>query len=224
VGVRRGKIMAHNALAEVRQPDFASIGDKERLLEIIRERSFRCDRTFTLASGVQSNLYFNMKPAMMDAEGAFLLSRLMLGLIEEYQPDYVGGLEMGAVPMVSSISIRSFEAGQPIGSFFVRKKPKDHGTRLTVEGLSANESMDEKRVVVIDDVATTGGSILKAVEAARGEGAEVVATAVIVDRQEGATALMDDNDLPLLSLFRAEGFLTPGHVPDGFVRMPPKSE
>jgi orotate phosphoribosyltransferase len=197
---------------------------KARLTEIVRARSFRCDRVFKLASGVESNLYFNMKPTMMHAEGAHLLSILMHDLLAPTKADYVGGLEMGAVPMVSSISIRSFEAGQPIGSFFVRKKPKEYGAALAVEGLTLDESMDGKRVVIVDDVATTGGSMLKALDAAEAAGAKIVGTAVIVDREEGANALMQDRGLELVSLFKAEDFLTPGHVPDGFERMPPKSE
>jgi orotate phosphoribosyltransferase len=153
-----------------------------------------------------------------------VLSILMHNLIVPMEADYVGGLEMGAVPMVSSVSIRSFEAGKPIGSFFVRKKPKDYGAALAVEGLAPDESMQGKRVVIVDDVATTGGSMLKALDAAKATGAEIVGTAVIVDRQEGANALMREHGLQLAALFRAEDFLTPEHVPDGFVRMPPKSE
>lgn len=196
----------------------------DRLRRILAARSFRCDRVFRLASGIESNLYFNLKPAMMDAEGAYLLSILMHDLIAPLEADYVGGLEMGAVPMVSSISIRSFEAGRPISSFFVRKKPKEHGAALGVEGLALEDSMHGKRVVIVDDVATTGGSMLKALDAVEAAGAEIVGAAVIVDREEGANAVLQERGLGLLALFKAEDFLTPGIVPDGFVRKPPKSE
>ena len=184
---------------------------------LIAQRSFRTDRVFTLASGKQSNIYFNLKPAMMPATGADHMAELMHALIAPYRPDLVGGLEMGAVPIVSAVSIKSVEAGRPIDGFFVRKKAKEHGAALLLEGLAEGESLAGKRAAIIDDVATTGGSALKAAEAVRAAGGEVAVAAVVVDRQEGATQLFAEHGIPLASLFTADDFL-----PEGFERMPPK--
>ncbi len=170
-----------------------------------------------LASGKESNIYFNMKPSMMDAEGADLLSKLMFELIATDNIDCIGGLEMGAVPIVSSVSIRSLEANRPMAGFFVRKKAKEHGAALLLEGLADGEGMAGKRVAVIDDVATTGGSVLKAVEAVQAAGGEVVVAAVVVDRQEGAAQLLSQHGIALKAVFTADDFL-----PEGFQRMPPK--
>lgn len=145
---------------------------RARLADIIRTRSFgRGD--ITLASGRKSNFYFNLKPTMLDAEGASLLAELTLDALISEKVDYVGGLEMGAVPIAGAIAQLSFMRGHPIQAFFVRKKPKEHGAKLTVEGLARGESLQGKRVVIVEDVTTTGGSALKAVEVVREAGGDV---------------------------------------------------
>ena len=94
---------------------------------------------------------------------------------------------MGAVPLAGAIAQLSWIKGHPIAAFFVRKKPKEHGARLAVEGLAKGESLQGKRVVIVEDVTTTGGSALKAVEAVRDAGGEVALVFTMVDRDEGAT-------------------------------------
>jgi orotate phosphoribosyltransferase len=179
---------------------------RSRLLDIIRKRSFgRGD--ITLASGRKSDFYFNLKPTMLDAEGAALLAELTLDALQGENIDYVGGLEMGAVPLAGAIAQLSFMRGKPIQAFFVRKKPKEHGARLSVEGLAPGETLAGKRIVIVEDVTTTGGSAIKAAEAVRDAGGDIVMVFTMVDRQEGATEGFQAANLPFRSLYTASEFL-----------------
>ena len=108
---------------------------RARLAEIIRKRSFGRGE-ITLASGRKSDFYFNLKPTMLDPEGAALLAELTYEALKDDNLDFVGGLEMGAVPLAGAIAQLSWIKGHPIAAFFVRKKPKEHGARLAVEGLA----------------------------------------------------------------------------------------
>ncbi len=184
----------------------APSGSRARLADIIFKRSFGRGAV-TLASGRKSDFYFNLKPTMLDPEGAALLAELTLEALANDAIDYVGGLEMGAVPIVGAIAQLSFLKGRPIAAIFVRKKPKEHGAKLAVEGLAQGETLKGKRVVVIEDVTTTGGSAMQAVEAVRDAGGEVVLVFTMVDREEGADAALKAAGLPFRSLFRAGEFL-----------------
>ena len=123
---------------------------------------------------------------MLDPEGAALLAELTYEALKDDGLDYVGGLKMGAVPLAGAIAQLSWIKGHPIAAFFVRKKPKEHGARLAIEGLAKDESLKGKRVVIIEDVTTTGSSALKAVDAVRHAGGEVALVLTMVDRDEGA--------------------------------------
>ncbi len=179
---------------------------KNRLIDIIKRRSFSTGREMKLASGRSSNFYFNMKPTMMDPEGSWLIADLMLDAIAALQIDYVGGLEMGAVPIASSIATISYERERPVRAFFIRKKSKEHGTRKLVEGLTDEESLTDKTVVIVEDVTTTGGSSLKAVEAVREQGAKVACVLTIVDREEGARENFHAAGVPFTALLKASDF------------------
>src|SRR5438552_14715975 len=124
---------------------------------------------------------------MLDPEGATLLAELTYEALKDDQLDYVGGLEMGAVPLACAIAQLSWMKGHPIAAFFVRKKPKEHGARLAVEGLAKGETLQGKRIVIVEDVTTTGGSALKAVEAVRDPGGAIVLGLTMADRQQGAS-------------------------------------
>jgi orotate phosphoribosyltransferase len=188
------------------QPHVDAAGARARLRDIIHRRSFgRGD--ITLASGRKSDFYFNLKPTMLDAEGAALLAELTLDALAGERIDYVGGLEMGAVPLAGAIAQLSFMRGKPIQAFFVRKKPKDHGAKLSVEGLAPGESLAGKRVVIVEDVTTTGGSAIKAVDAVRESGAEIVMVLTMVDREEGAVDNFRAAGLDFRSLYKAAEFL-----------------
>ena len=178
-------------------------GESE-LLEMIRARSLRLGR-FKLASGRESDLYLNLKPTMMDPRGARLCAEALLARVPA-GADYVGGLEMGAVPAIAAMAAISDVAGRPVRTFFVRKAAKDHGTQELVEGLAGGETLAGKRALIIDDVATSGGSVLRAVEAARVAGAVVEDALVIVDRQEGGAESLAEHGVRLNSVFVGNDF------------------
>jgi orotate phosphoribosyltransferase len=179
---------------------------RARLAEIIRRRSFGRGE-ITLASGRKSDFYFNLKPTMLDPEGATLLAELTYETLKDDKLDFIGGLEMGAVPLAGAIAQISWIKGHPIAAFFVRKKPKTHGARLAVEGLANGESLEGKRVVVVEDVTTTGGSAMKAVDAVREAGGVVALVLTMVDREEGADDTFSEAGLPFRALYKASEFL-----------------
>ena len=179
---------------------------KARLIDIIKARSFQSGKEIKLASGRTSTYYFNMKPTMLDAEGAHTIATLILEAIAGMKPDLVGGLEMGAVPIASAVAAVSRAEGRPVNAFFVRKQAKEHGTKSLVEGLPAGDSMQGKRVVIVEDVTTTGGSAIKAAEALRAEGAEIVGVVTIVDREEGAADAFAAAGLTLTPLLTLSDF------------------
>jgi orotate phosphoribosyltransferase len=149
-----------------------------------------------LASGKTSTFYFNMKPTMLDSEGSYLVASLILDQLQGTDVDLIGGLEMGAVPIASSVAAVAFTEGRKLSAFFVRKQAKEHGTQSLVEGLAKGESMAGKKVVVVEDVTTTGGSALKAAEALKAAGAEIVRVITIVDRLDGASETFAAAGLP----------------------------
>jgi orotate phosphoribosyltransferase len=184
----------------------------DRLRAIIRQKSYRSGQAIRLTSGKTSTFYINLKPTMMDPEGAALLAKLVLAEARAVGAELVGGLEMGAVPIVSAVaaeSYRSANGGGRIAGFFVRKKPKEHGVQALIEGLDDSQGLDGRRVMIVEDVTTTGGSILQAVEAARAAGAEIAGILTVVDRNEGAGEAVAEHGLELTSLFTAADFAEP---------------
>ena len=161
--------------------------DRQRLIALISDEAvFHGD--FTLSSGKQANYYVDMRKLTLDHRAAPAIGRIMLDLIADIpHVASVGGLTLGADPIANAILHKSVHAGRPLDAFVVRKEPKDHGRGRQIEGADVSG----KRVVVVEDTSTTGQSALKAVEALRREGAEVVAVAVIVDRATGAQAAVE---------------------------------
>jgi len=161
------------------------LGDKlkERLAEIILERSFqyREDPPFTLASGRQSPYYFNCKPTTLDPEGMNLIGEILFAMLKDTDITAAGGLTLGADPIANALAVISYQKGQPIKSFIVRKDIKDHGTKSAIEG---NVKAGEK-VAILDDVITTGGSTITAIEQARKAGLDVQRVIALIDREEG---------------------------------------
>jgi orotate phosphoribosyltransferase len=155
---------------------------KNRLLELVLEKSFQYaeEPIFKLVSGGVSNFYFNCKPAMLDPEGKELIGRLVFTQIKDLEISGIGGLELGSVPISSAVSLISQLEGKPLKEFIVRKEEKDHGIPAKMEG----EFSTGERVVVVDDVITTGGSTIKAIEAVENLGLTVVKVVVLVDREE----------------------------------------
>jgi orotate phosphoribosyltransferase len=185
-------------------PDSAAA--RSRLKEIIARRSFGRGE-ITLASGRKSDFYFNLKPTMLDPEGAALLAQLSLEALAKESLDAIGGLEMGAVPISGAVAAMSWISGKPLPNFFVRKKPKEHGAKLLVEGLMKGESLSGKTVAIVEDVTTTGESALKAAVAAQESGAKVSLILTIVDRQEGASETFQKAGFRFQPMFTADEFL-----------------
>ena len=156
---------------------------KQELIRLLCRKSFKysAEPTFKLVSGRLSRFYVNCKPTVLSPRGMYLTGHLMFEAIRDLAPDGVGGLTFGADPIAIATAFASELKGQPIQAFSIRKTQKDHGIAKWVEGdLTAGA-----RVVVIDDVATTGGSTIQAIERARETGLIVVCAVVLVDRQEG---------------------------------------
>jgi orotate phosphoribosyltransferase len=156
---------------------------KKRLIEIVIEKSFqyRDNPPFTLASGRQSNYYFNCKPTTMNPEGMNLIGLILFDMLKDAPVTAAGGLTLGADPIANALSVISFQKEKPIKSFTVRKETKDHGTKSKIEG---NLRGDE-RVVILDDVITTGGSTITAIEAIKEAGLVIDRVVAFIDREEG---------------------------------------
>ena len=175
---------------------------RARLRDLLKEHSLMFG-DFTLASGQKSRFYFDSKKTTLRPEGAFLVASEMLRLIKDrgIDADAIGGLTLGADPIVCPVAALSHGTDRPLRAFIVRKEAKDHGTTRQIEG----DLEPSCRVVVVDDVVTTGGSTLKAIEAAEHAGHEVVAVLCIVDREQGGTEAL--SRWPFFPLFtRSEIF------------------
>jgi orotate phosphoribosyltransferase len=180
--------------------------DRDRLLELLRQLSFERRRVI-LASGKESDFYIDCKRTALTAEGHVLVGRCLLAEVLLVQPlvRAVGGLTLGADPIASAIALTSFLQGHPVDAFIVRKEPKGHGTGQWIEG--RRTIPDGSRVIVLEDVVTTGGSALKAIERCRAERLEVVACLALVDRLEGGREAVEASGVPLRSLFTRKDFL-----------------
>jgi len=155
---------------------------RDRLLEKIKKEALEVKTERKLSSGRKSGFYIDGKLITLDAEGAFLTAKAFYDALDSVEFDAVGGLTIGADPIVASLAVLSYINGRPIPAFIVRKEPKVHGTMKLIEGRLVRGA----KVVLVDDVATTGQSILRAIDAVEGEGCQVVKIIVLVDRQEGA--------------------------------------
>lgn len=174
---------------------------REQLLALLAERSFRTG-SFELASGRKSNFYIDCRTTTMHARGQALLGRVGLDELEEagLSPDLVGGLTMGADPIAYSIAGESWRRGEPIHAFSVRKRAKEHGRGRRIEGCFEPGA----RVVVVEDVITTGGSALQASREVETEGGHVLAILALVDREEGGREALEEAGYRVLSLFTAD--------------------
>ena len=181
---------------------------KKRLIELVIERTFRFtdEPTFKLASGKMSSYYFNCKPTTLNAEGMYLIGHLLYDMIrgeKKWKPGGVGGLTLGADALSNAIAYTSYLKSDPLESFVVRKEPKKHGTMLWVEG---NVKEDDK-VVITEDVITTGGSTIKAIDRARKCGLKVLGVVVLIDRQEGGREAIEKLGVPVRTLLTREEIL-----------------
>ena len=176
----------------------------QELREIIQKKSLRVG-DFTLTSGKKSSYYLDCRTTTLDPRGALLIAKLILEGIrrEKIQADAIGGMTMGADPIAAAVAVVSGLEGQPIPAFIVRKEAKGHGTQKFIEGYDGRPG---SRVIVVDDVCTTGDSILKAAEKAEQAGYQVAATFCVVDREEGGTEVIR-RKYPFYALLTAKELL-----------------
>jgi len=171
--------------------------ERARLKELLRTHSLMFGE-FTLRSGKKSRFYFDSKKTTLLPEGAWLTARAVLRTLRErgVEADAVGGMTLGADPIVCPVAALSHVEGPPLRAFIVRKEVKGHGTESRIEGNLEPRS----RVVIVDDVVTTAGSTLRAIEAAEQAGHEVVAVLCVVDREEGGAEKL--SRWPFFPLYR----------------------
>jgi orotate phosphoribosyltransferase len=160
--------------------------DRERLLELVKTRALEV-RKVVLSSGKTSDYYVDCKRVTLDAEGAYLTATLMLEMVNP-KASVVAGLTLGADPIVSSMAVLSHVRGKGIPALIIRKEPKKHGTRRFIEGPSMPEGSE---VVVVDDVVTSGASIIRSAEMLIAEGFRPIQTLAILDRQEGGREALE---------------------------------
>jgi orotate phosphoribosyltransferase len=156
---------------------------KKRLTELIFEKAFKYSEepVFKLVSGRMSNYYFNCKAVTLHPEGMYLIGNLIYDMIKDSGAKAIGGLTLGADPVAYAVSYTSHLKGKPVETFVVRKSAKSHGTMLWIEG---NVKKGDK-VVIVDDVITTGKSTIEAITRAKEAGLEIVKVIALIDRQEG---------------------------------------
>ncbi len=178
---------------------------RRELRDIIREKSLRVG-DFTLSSGKKSPYYLDCRTTTLDPRGALLIARLILESIRSHniQADAIGGLTMGADPIAAAVAVVSEIEGTPLPAFIVRKEAKAHGTQRHIEGYAGEPGA---RVVIVDDVCTTGDSIMNAAEKAEQAGYNVAAAFCVVDREEGGTESISKK-YPFYALFTAKELLS----------------
>ncbi len=167
--------------------EFAVQADfREKLMKLLIEKSVRYSDTpiFQLASGRMSNFYIDCRKVTHNAEGKYLIGNIIFAMIQDLPVDAIGGLTLGADPIAAAVAYTAFLRNKPVNSFVVRKEQKAHGLKKLVEG----DVQAGDRVIIVDDVITTGGSTIKALTAARAEGLDVLRVIALVDREEGGKA------------------------------------
>ena len=181
---------------------------RAELRELIATRAFRYG-DFVLTSGRRSDYYVDGKQVTLDARGLYLVARLVLHRCWELEVDAIGGLTLGADPIAAAVAAFSGVAEKPVTAFIVRKEVKSHGTGRAIEGpqLSAG-----KRVLLVDDTLTSGGTFLQARDAVVATGATVVEALCVVDREEGGREALEAEGIAVRALFARTEFPAPDAV------------
>jgi len=175
---------------------------KKQLYELLDKNALSRGKV-VLSSGKESNYYLDGRLVTLSAKGAYLAARIILDLVRGEKIDAIGGPTLGADPLVGAIAALSYLDKRPISTFIVRKVPKQHGKMRQIEGPLIGKS---KRVILIDDVATTGKALVEAKQALDNEGIKADKAIVIVDREEGAAESLREHGLRLISIFKARDF------------------
>ena len=176
--------------------------EKKRFLELLKKGAF-CKEKVILSSGKESDYYIDARRVTLSAEGAFLCAKIIWDMIKDDRVDALGGPTLGADPIVGALAFLSFQMKQPLPTFIVRKAPKSYGKQKQIEGPLLRA---ESRIVLIDDVATTGKSITEAIDILKSFRVNVVKAICIVDRKEGAREALAKKNCPLFSIFSISDF------------------
>lgn len=188
-------------MGEVTELEFGN----EELKRLIKDKALLRDEQegFRLASGRMSNYLFDLKPLLLDPKGSNLISESIYERIKGLDASYVGGLESGAIPIVTALCMYSWKREKQFYGFFVRKgKGKTHGVKKRIDG----NFIENENVIIVDDVTTTGGSVLNAVKTVRDKGCSVIKVISIVDRLEGAIENFEEEGVEFESLFTRKDF------------------
>lgn len=176
--------------------------EKEQLLAILKKEAFFTGK-FILSSGKESPYYLDARLVTLSAAGAYLTGRIILDMVKNDTLDAIGGPTLGADPMVGAVGSLSYQAGKPIPTFIIRKTPKGHGKGNQVEGPALKEGC---RVVIIDDVATTGKAFVESIEVLQKMNVHIVKAICIIDRKEGAREALAKYNVPMESIFTFDQF------------------
>jgi orotate phosphoribosyltransferase len=175
----------------------------ERLLEMLRERSF-ARKKVVHASGKEIDFFIDCKETVLSAEGHALVGALMLDALASFEPfDAVAGVELGGCPLASAVASESFARKRPKDAVYVRKEAKDHGSKRVLEG----RIPDGSTLAILEDVTTTGGSTLKAVEKLRALGHRVCGVVTLVDRMEGGREAIEQAGLRFIAIYTRRDFI-----------------
>lgn len=182
---------------------------KRRLAELLLEKSY-IEGEVVLTSGKKSDYYFDCKQTALHPEGAFLLGNLFLDMLPQ---DIVGigGMTLGADPLVTAVTVVSQTRGRPLPGFIVRKSPKGHGTNQYLEGMANFRAGD--RVALLEDVVTTGGTLVKVIDRVTEAGLVVAGVYCVLDREEGGAATLAGRGFGLNAIFTRGELLTAGRGP-----------
>jgi len=177
---------------------------KRELLALLKKKAF-FRKKVKLSSGKTSNYYIDVRKVSLSPKGVYLISNLIFKMIKSEKIDAIGGPTLGADPIVSGVSYIAYKNKKKIKGFLIRKNPKKHGRQKLIEGQELNAG---DRVILFDDVATSGSSFIKSIEVLKKEKVKVIKAISVIDREEGARQNLAKLGCPLVSLFTKSDFLT----------------
>lgn len=186
-------------MARLKKSGFTNNPDyKGELLNLIRKDAFRQGEPTTLSSGIVSDFYIDAKMVTLDPKGAYLTAKVLFEMLKNEDIDSIGGMTIGADPIVAAFAAISYVEGKPIRTFIVRKEPKKHGKQKWIEGPIKNND----KVIVIDDVTTTGSSLIDAIKVIRDHTeCRIVKAITLVDRKNGGTEKLREHNVELIPIF-----------------------
>ena len=179
---------------------------KKELLQLLKKEAFLKKRV-KLSSGKVSNFYIDVRKVSLSPKGVYLISKLIFNRIKKENITAIGGPTLGADPIVSGVCLLAHKSKKKLKGFLIRKSPKKHGRQKMIEGqvLSSKD-----KVIIVDDVATSGSSLIKTIDVLKKEKVKIAFAAVVVDRQEGAAENLSKYSCPLFSIFTKKDFLGKG--------------